>query len=84
MAWLPSHVWMPNQPHATIARRMAGNCAPRTPNDARTSTGKGMPYLVPACPTSTIGTSTIRLPRNTVSTACHQFIPSLIRPEASM
>ena len=43
-----------------------------------------MPYLVPAWPTSTIGTSTIRLPRNTVSTACHQFMPSLISPEASM
>ena len=29
------------------ARRTAGILAPRTPNDARTSTGNGMPYFVP-------------------------------------
>src|SRR3954447_20794142 len=43
-----------------------------------------MPYFVPACALRIIGTSTIRLPRKTVTTACHQFIPSAINDEASM
>src|SRR4051812_44530714 len=43
-----------------------------------------MPYLVPAWALRIIGTSTTRLPRKTVSTACHQFIPWSIRPDASM
>ena len=30
------------------ARNTAGIFAPRTPNDARTRTGNGIPYLVPA------------------------------------
>ncbi len=43
-----------------------------------------MPYFVPACALSTIGTRTMRLPRKMVSTACHQFMPESIMPEASM
>ena len=43
-----------------------------------------MPYFVPACALSTIGTSTIRLPRKIVRIACHQFMPWSIMPEASM
>jgi len=31
------------QPQATSARKIAGTFAPRTPNDARTNTGNGMP-----------------------------------------
>ena len=41
-----------------------------------------MPYLVPACPFNTMGMRTIRLPRVTVSMACHQFIPAATRPLA--
>src|SRR4051794_12662894 len=42
-----------------------------------------MPYFVPACALSTIGMSTITLPRKIVTTACHQFIPPLTSEEAS-
>ena len=51
----PIHVWMPNQPQATIARSIAGRFAPRTPKLARQSTGNGMPYFVPACAFRTSG-----------------------------
>src|SRR5712692_4105852 len=37
----PIQVLMPNQPQATRARSTAGTLAPRTPNEARTNTGKG-------------------------------------------
>ena len=80
----PIQVWIPNQPHATIARSSAGKLAPRTPKLARQSTGNEMPYLVPACAFSTIGTSTMLLPRRMVTIACHQFIPCCMRPEASV
>ena len=43
-----------------------------------------MPYCVPACALATIGTSTTRLARKIVTIACHQFMPVLIRPLASM
>src|SRR5947209_10756960 len=84
MASPPIQVWMPNQPQATRARKSAGTLAPRMPNEARQYTGKGIPYLVPAWAFRTIGTSTMQLPRKMVSTACHQFIPSLISDDASM
>ena len=42
-AWPPNHVWMPNHPQATSARRTAGTLAPSTPNEARAKTGNGMP-----------------------------------------
>ena len=80
----PMKVWMPNQPQATIARRMAGTFAPTVPKLLRASTGKGMPYLVPGWALSRIGTNTIRLPSAMVSNACHQFMPNAIRPPASM
>jgi hypothetical protein len=75
---------MPNHPHATRARSTAGMFAPRTPNEARTSTGNGIPYLVPACAFSTIGTSTMMLPSRIVKIACFQLIPPAINPDASM
>jgi hypothetical protein len=61
---------------------MAGRLAPRTPKLARQSTGKEMPYLVPAWAFSTIGTSTMVLPRRMVTIACHHRIPCCIRPDA--
>jgi hypothetical protein len=39
---------------------------------------------VPGCEFRRIGTSTIVLPSRIVISACHQFIPADIRPEASM
>ncbi len=78
------YAWIPNHPHATSARSRAGTFAPVVPNDARARTGNGIPYLVPGCALSRIGASTIRLPRPIVSRACHQFIPTAIRPPASM
>src|SRR6266850_2324515 len=82
MAAPPIQVWIPNQPHATMARSSAGTLAPSTPNDARANTGNGMPYLAPAWALSSIGTSTIRLPRKMVTIAWLQDIPESISPEA--
>ena len=84
MACPPIHVWIPNQPHATIARRMAGTLAPFVPNDARHNTGNETPYFVPACALSIIGIRTMVLPRRMVIIACHQFIPASINPPASV
>jgi hypothetical protein len=70
---------MPNQPQATRPRSREGMLAPAVPNDARSSTGKGTPCLVPACPTRAMGMSTITLPSITVSTACHHDMPWLMR-----
>src|SRR5437868_5207984 len=84
MAQPPIQVWMPNQPQATNARSNAGTFAPSKPNDDRQYTGNGMPYFVPAWALRIIGARTTRLPRKMVSTACHQFMPSSIIPEASM
>ena len=63
---------------------MAGTFAPRTPNDARTYTGKGIPYFVPACAFNSMGTSTIRFPSRIVPIACFQLMPPAISPDASM
>src|SRR5215472_6208448 len=84
MACPPIHDWMPNHPHATRARKTAGTFAPRTPNEDRTRTGNGIPYLVPACEFKIIGISTIRLPNKIVPMACCQLMPPAIKPEASM
>jgi hypothetical protein len=43
-----------------------------------------MPYLVPGCEFSRIGTRTIVLPSRIVISACDQFMPDAIKPEASM
>ena len=80
----PIQAWMPNQPHATSARISAGTLDPIVPYAARAKTGKGMPYFVPGCELSRIGISTMVLPSSTVTSACHQFMPSAISPEASM
>ena len=73
---------MPNHAQATPARIIAGRLAPRRPNAARANTGNGMPYFVPAWPLSSIGSSTMTLPRAMVSTACFQSIPRATRPAA--
>src|SRR5215831_10894391 len=65
----PIHVCIPNQPQATIARRIAGTLAPFVPKLALAKTGNGIPYLAPACPFSIIGINTIVLPRKIVSMA---------------
>src|SRR5919107_2838058 len=78
----PSQVWMPTQPQATRALAIAAKLAPRTPKEARTKTGKGTPYLVPAWAFSTIGIRTSTLPKEMVRSACHQFIPAAMRPDA--
>ncbi len=75
---------MPNQPHATMARSTAATLAPLVPKLARAKTGNGMPYFVPGCALSRMGTSTMMLPRPMVSSACHQFMPTAMRPPASM
>ena len=80
----PIHVWMPNHPQATSARRMAGMFAPRTPKLARHSTGNETPYFVPACALRIIGSRTITLPSRIVIMACHQVMPCCINPEASV
>src|SRR5215831_17779135 len=83
-AWPPMNVWIPNQPQATIARRIAGTFAPLVPNEARARTGNGIPYFVPGCALRRIGPSTMMFPRPMVSSACHQFIPTATNPPASM
>ncbi len=78
------HVWIPNQPHATTARSRAGTLAPLTPNAARQRTGNEMPDLVPAWALRIIGISTMVFPRRIVTIACHQFMPCVIIPDASV
>src|SRR3954470_23193823 len=80
----PIQVWMPNQPQATSARAIAATLAPRIPKLERTSTGKGIPYLVPGCEFNRIGISTMKFPSDTVSRPCHHVIPAAIRPDASV
>ena len=80
----PIQVWMPNHPHATIARRIAGTFAPLTPNAARHNTGNDTPYFVPACALRIIGISTIALPSRIVTSACHHVMPCCISPDASV
>ena len=75
---------MPNQPHATIARRIAGTFAPLTPNAARHNTGNDTPYFVPACALRIIGMRTMALPSRMVTSACDHVMPCCIRPEASV
>src|SRR6266566_4159538 len=80
----PIQAWMPNQPHATSARINAGTFDPSAPYAARANTGKGIPYFVPGCELSRIGMRTIVLPRRIVISACDQFMPDAISPDASM
>src|SRR5213594_3442051 len=80
----PIQAWMPNQPHATSARISAGTFEPKVPKAARANTGNGIPYLVPGCELSRIGISTIVLPSRIVTSACDQFIPDAISPDASI
>src|SRR4026207_1948670 len=80
----PIHVWMPNQPQATIARSIAGILAPLVPKLALAKTGNGIPYLAPACPFNIIGIKTIVFPKKIVSIACHQFMPPPISELANI
>ena len=75
---------MPNHPQATNARISAGTFDPSVPYAARANTGNGIPYLVPGCEFKRIGTSTIVLPSRIVMSACHQFIPAEMSPDAIM
>ena len=75
----PNQVWMPYQPQATMARISAGSLAPPVPNEVRASTAYGMPYLAPAWPIRSIGTSTMVLAKKTVSTACQPDMPASTR-----
>jgi hypothetical protein len=78
----PIQVWMPNQPQATKALAIAAKLAPRTPNEERTKTGKGTPYLVPGWAFNSTGMRTMTLPKEIVRSACHQFIPAAMSPAA--
>src|SRR5690349_19085732 len=80
----PIHAWMPNHPQATSARISAGTLEPSVPYAARANTGNGMPYFVPGCEFNRIGNSTMVLPRRIVTSACDQFMPEAMRPDASM
>ncbi len=80
----PIQAWMPNQPQATSARINAGTFDPSVPYAARAKTGNGMPYFVPGCEFSRIGMRTMVLPRRMVTSACDQFMPAVISPDASM
>src|SRR6266542_55725 len=80
----PIQAWMPNHPHATSARISAGTFDPSVPYAARANTGNGMPYFVHGCEFKRIGIRTIVLPRRIVTSACDQFMPDAIRPDASM
>src|SRR5215470_7095565 len=80
----PIHAWMPNQPHATSARISAGTFDPNVPYAARAKTGKVIPYFVPGCELSRIGTRTMVLPSRIVTSACAQLMPDAINPDASM
>src|SRR5438093_13761978 len=84
MAETPIQVWIPNRPHATNARNIAGMFAPNVPNDARANTGNGMPYFVPAWALRIIGMSTIALPSAIVPIACQTLMPCEIRLDASV
>eukprot|EP00955_Chlamydomonas_euryale_P050670 354624-Chlamydomonas_euryale.AAC.1 len=55
----------------------------RIPKDARASTGKGTPYFVPGCALSSIGSSVITLPINTVAMPCCHDMPRSTRLAAN-
>jgi hypothetical protein len=80
----PIQAWIPNQPQATSARISAGRFDPIVPYAARAKTGNGIPYFVPGCELRRMGARTMVLPSSTVRSACHQLMPSAMRPEASM
>src|SRR5690349_20197710 len=76
----PIQHWNPNQPQATIALMMAGRFDPYTPYADRANTGKGMPYFVPGCEFSRMGTNTMIFPSRMVNSACPHVIPAAISP----
>src|SRR5262249_47194289 len=80
----PIQVWIPNQPHATIARSTAGMLAPLVPKPDGQRTGNETPYFVPACALRIIGPRTMVFPSRIVIIACHQFIPASMKPPASV
>ena len=52
-------------------------------DEARTKTGNGIPYRVPACALRHIGISTIQFASRTVSIACHPHHRTTRRLEVS-
>ena len=75
MAMPPIQVWMPYQPQATRARSQR-----RQPRPERAERGAGEHRIRdavarPACPISSIGTSTMRLPSSTVRAAWPADMP---------
>ena len=57
----PNRVCTPNQPQATIARISEGTLEPMMPNEARRTTGQGIPYRVPGNALRVRGISTMTL-----------------------
>ncbi|MNE70698.1 hypothetical protein D3C80_1665110 [compost metagenome] len=66
---------MPNQPQATTARIRHGTLEPRMPKEERSSTGKGIPYLVPAKAFSVRGIRTMTLASRIASSASPTLRP---------
>ncbi|MNG17546.1 hypothetical protein D3C84_1015400 [compost metagenome] len=75
MANPPNIVWIPNQPQATRARIRQGTLEPITPNDERSNTGNGMPYLVPAKALRVSGIRTMTLASRIASNASPTLRP---------
>ncbi|MNE76080.1 hypothetical protein D3C80_1722930 [compost metagenome] len=75
MARPPNIVWIPNQPQATRARIRLGTLEPRMPKDERSSTGKGMPYLVPGKAFKVSGINTTVLASRIASSASPTVSP---------
>jgi hypothetical protein len=71
----PNIVWIPNQPQATSARIRHGTLEPRMPNDERSNTGNGMPYLVPGKALRVSGISTMMLASRIASSASPTLRP---------
>ena len=84
MASPPIQVWMPNHPQATSARSTAATFAPSTPNDARASTGNGIPYFAPGMRVQQHRNQHDHVAEKHRGMACFQFIPPWIRLAASM
>ncbi|GAB1476337.1 hypothetical protein MASR2M70_11710 [Bacillota bacterium] len=78
----PIHIWIPNQPPATMALKIAGIVEPENPKAARQYTGDGTPNFCPACPFKYKGINKIKLASKIVAIACNRFIPPINRPDA--
>ena len=75
----PIQVWMPNQPHATSARRIAGRSR-RARRTGAAQHRKRDAVFVPACAFRIIGTSTMRLPSRMVASPATTSCPAASAP----